>query len=219
MSHTIYLKDRWQDGFYEEFTREEEFYLADGKTVRASFMCKEDSGDFFVGDGFLRAERELEQVGSMVFILPDEGLSVEELLTSPQRLAESFLGGEEQEGDIIWRVPRFTCSSKQEWNRLLEELGVKKAFQREEADFSQMIESANLPMQVWISQVEQGAKLIVEEGGIEAAAYTYVGMEESADGAERERAEMILNRPFLYGIVKEGVYLFLRVCQNPTVEE
>ena len=122
-------------------------------------------------------------------------------------------------GDIIWRVPRFTCSSKQEWNRLLEELGVKKAFQREEADFSQMIESANLPMQVWISQVEQGAKLIVEEGGIEAAAYTYVGMEESADGAERERAEMILNRPFLYGIVKEGVYLFLGVCQNPTVEE
>ena len=102
---------------------------------------------------------------------------------------------------------------------MLEELGVKKAFQREEADFSQMIESANLPMQVWISQVEQGAKLIVEEGGIEAAAYTYVGMEESADGAERERAEMILNRPFLYGIVKEGVYLFLGVCQNPTVEE
>ncbi len=218
--NTVYVKDRWLDGFYEEFTREEEFYLADGETVPASFMCKGDWGTFFEGEGFLRAELELEQVGSMVFVLPDEDISVEELLASPERLAEAFLGGEEWEGERIWRVPKFVSSNKQDWRELLEACGVKKAFQREEADFSRMVDQTDQRMEVWISQIEQGTKLIVEEGGIEAAAYTYVAL--SGDGREpiiEKSAEMILNRPFLYGIVQEDVYLFIGVCQNPAVEE
>jgi serpin B len=56
----------------------------------------------------------------------------------------------------------------------------------------------------------------MDENGVEAAAYTVLGMIGSAAPPAKE-IQMNLNRPFLFTITsQEGAVLFMGVCGNPT---
>ncbi len=59
----------------------------------------------------------------------------------------------------------------------------------------------------------------IDEKGVEGAAYTMIVLEEAGIFMSEEKleADMILDRPFIYGIQdnKTGTWLFLGVCRNP----
>lgn len=162
---------------------------------------------------YRRASLWLRHMGEMVFVLPEEGVSVEELLDSPEQLREAFCGGESVQAEIIWQVPQFTCEMEQDLKEALQKLGVECAFEEEMENFSYLAD-----VDLFVSEVRQGTRLAIDEDGIEAAAYSYVAMGTTASAREPEKLEeieMILNRPFLYGIVYQGVYVFVGVCGNP----
>lgn len=206
--NTAYFVGAWTDGFRAENNAAGAFYTAAGE-VQAVYMRKGEQGAFAQGDGWKRASLELTN-GAMTFVLPDEGVSVQELLASPEALAEALHGGEEHYGQIDWQVPKFDFASEMELIPALKTLGVTDAFDGR-ADFSAMAEEA-----LYIDSATQKTRIKIDENGVSAAAYTQMGMMRMALPAEQ--TEMTLDRPFLYAVTaQDGTLLFVGVCGDPTV--
>ena len=147
----------------------------------------------------------------MVFILPDKGVSPRDLLSTPEKVKEVFEGGESIFGMISWKIPKFKFHT--ECGGLipsLNKLGVKSAFDRSGADFTGITD-----MPAYISNIRQETHIAIDEKGVEASAFTMIGMK--AGGAPpQDKADMILDRPFIFGIERNGVLLFIGICENPT---
>ena len=57
--------------------------------------------------------------------------------------------------------------------------------------------------------------MAIDENGVEASAFTEIGMAGSA--LPVDRAEMILDRPFIFTITdRNGVVMFMGVINDPT---
>ena len=96
----------------------------------------------------------------------------------------------------------------------MKQLGIEHIFDEQTADF----ERISLEKPLYLSNIMQETHIGIDEQGVEGAAYTMI----AAAGAtamltDETYAEMILDRPFLYGILdrESGAWLFLGVCSNP----
>lgn len=148
-----------------------------------------------------------------VFLLPEEGRRPEEFLDSPG-LLESVMDpdkGEWTQGEITWKIPRFSFRSSVDLRSLFQAMGIHQMF-GESAEFGGLSKDS-----LWVSDMVQETLISVDENGVEGAAYTV--METLAAAIEEEspvHVDMILNRPFLYGIrTDSGVWLFLGIYRNP----
>lgn len=208
--NTIYFKDEWVDIFNESNTKQDKFFLCNGETVSCDFInAAFSSHGFYKGDGYMRSSLRLKANGSMVFILPDEGVSVNDLLASPKKIQELFSAEESGFGEVTWSLPKFGYDSSYELIEVLKVLGVESAF-TENADFSGISDTP-----AFISKVKQETHIAIDEKGVEASAYTNIAMMTGSMMAT-DKAEMILNRPFIYGITAaNGALLFVGVCMNP----
>lgn len=206
--NTVWYHASWAECFPEALTDEGTFTLSDGTDVTASFMHSTESGRLIDGDGYIAAERRLS-TGKIRFVLPDEGVDVDSLLTE-DRLADIFGDHESTAATIVWSVPKFESSATYDLADTLRSLGVASIFDPEKADFSAISDSP-----LFVSRVQQGTHISVNEDGIEAAAYTMFGLE-AATAIEPELADFTLNRPFLYLITADdGSPLFIGVVRNP----
>ncbi len=207
--NTIYFYDEWTDRFNVEKTKEDQFHLANGDTVNCDFMNADFGSHGFVkGEGYTRSSLGLKGAGSMTFILPDQGVSIHELLATPERIQSMFTEGERQTGEVIWQIPKFTYGSSMDLVETMKALGVNRAFEAD-ADFSGMVEGT-----AFISGIQQNTHIAIDENGVEASAYTEI----TYCGAcpPEGRVEMILDRPFIFGIKSRyGDLLFIGVCMNP----
>lgn len=70
--------------------------------------------------------------------------------------------------------------------------------------------------EVRISAITQDSYISVNRDGVEASSFTDLALESAAAIEEKvDRADMILNRPFLFGIKDRGVWLLIGVCDHP----
>jgi serpin B len=207
--NTVYYYDQWIDRFDKNKTAEDVFYLLDGGEVKCDFMNQTfDFDSFSKGEGFTRAGLALKNAGQMVFILPDEGVSPYDFLTSPEKMKEIFEGGEKFSGEVVWKIPKFSFNSKIAATDALKSLGVSSAFSPE-ADFSGITEHM-----AYITDILQETHIAIDEDGVEASAFTQIDYAGSA--MPEGRTDMILDRPFIYGITaRDGILLFVGVCENP----
>lgn len=211
--NTVYFYDEWRNRFDAARTAADAFYAADGTAVNTDFMNQTDaSGSFYKGEGFVRSALSLKNGGEMIFILPDKGVSAQALLSTPQKMQNAFEGGEERNGEVVWKIPKFGFGAKLQPADALKSLGMTAAFEQS-ADFSGITDQT-----AFISNIRQETHIAVDEKGVEASAFTEVAMAGSAP-MPTEKAEMILDRPFLYGITApNGTLLFVGVCENPSVK-
>ena len=70
-----------------------------------------------------------------MFVLPDEGVELQDMLSSPDALQELFEGGTPSNGKVTWKIPKFEYDSNIDLAETLKKLGVTSAF-GEDADFS-----------------------------------------------------------------------------------
>ena len=207
--NTIYFKDEWMDRFERRQTKPDAFYVSAQQTVQCDYMNRTYAMHPYTrGEGFTRSALSLKNGGRMVFILPDQGVSVDTLLASPQKAASLFLGVDRGTGKVVFQIPKFSFGSKLNLKKTLHAMGVRCAFESDQADFSGMTQD-----QAFFSQILQETHIAIDEKGVEAAAFTKLDYAGTAAPNEKE-AYMILNRPFLYGIVSDGV-LFAGVCNQP----
>lgn len=208
--NTVYFRDQWVDRFDKSKTEPGPFYLEGGGQSTASYMHRTYIVHSYTkGEGFTSSVLALKNGGGVIFVLPDEGTSISSLLSSPDRVTAYFKPSETS-AKVIFQVPKFSYSSSLPLNDTLQALGMKKAFQSN-ADFSNITKE-----QAYISSVRQEARIALDEDGVEAGAYTKLDYAGSAQPKD-QIIEMILDRPFLYGIIsRSGVLLFVGVCQDPS---
>ncbi len=210
--NTVYFYDEWINRFDKERTEEDAFFCADGTEVSCDFMnMKMGSHGFRKGENYTESSLSLKN-GTMTFYLPDEGVDVQELIENAKVL-DSILNGnlEYASGEVTWKVPKFSYGSSLSMNDMLQALGMEQAF-AESADFTGIADTGSL----FISTVKQDARLGIDEDGVEGAAFTeilYCGA-----AMPTGKAEMILDRPFLYTVKNNGVLIFVGICKNPAEE-
>lgn len=208
--NTIYYKAPWQAEFFGGATAEDIFTAADGTEQKTDFMHISIEGSTVArGEGYRRASLYLKDGGEMTFYLPDEGVTVEELLQRENLLGE-LLPVDEWVVQVNWSVPKFDLHDSLELNDVLQALGVTDAFDVSKADFAPLTEQP-----AYVESVNQAARVKIDEEGIEAAAYTEVDTN-AADAPPQEmpEEEMNLNRPFLFVIWKDGAPLFVGAVQT-----
>lgn len=207
--NTVYFYDEWVTRFNKEKTKEDLFTCENGEEVTCPFMNMEmSSHGFWRGEDYTASSLSLKN-GSMTFYLPHEGVNVHELAENAEKLNE-LLNGEHEwcSGEVIWKLPKFSYGSSLSMKEYLDALGVEAAF-CENADFSGISDAETL----FVSQILQDAHIGIDEDGVEGAAFTeilYCGASLPTD-----RAEMILDRPFLYVVENRGTVLFIGICENP----
>jgi serpin B len=208
--NTIYFKDQWTNKFEEKETKPDTFYLKNGQKVKCDFMNSSYvTHSFTRGEGYTSSALGLKNSGSMVFILPDKGVSIDELLKSPEKAARLFEEENMINGKVIFQIPKFSFGSSLNLKEALNSLGIKEAF-KSNADFSGITEGT-----AFISDIKQESHIAIDEKGVEAAAFTDLHYAGSAPPKE-EKAEMILNRPFIFAIKDNtGNILFVGVVNNP----
>lgn len=208
--NTIYYKAPWQAEFFGGATAEDIFTAADGTEQRADFMHIAIEGSpVRKGEGYRCASLYLKDGGQMTFYLPDEGVTVEELLQRENLLGE-LLPVDEWVVQVNWSVPKFDLHDSLKLNDALQALGVTDAFDVSKADFAPLTEQP-----AYVESVNQAARVKIDEEGVEAAAYTEVDTNAAAaPPQEMPEEEMNLNRPFLFVIWKDGAPLFVGAVQT-----
>jgi len=213
--NTLYFYGGWTTPFEEALTETDEFTLEDGTTVSCPFLNRTDvMGSYQRGDGYLLSCLLTNNNHcQMAFLLPDEGRRVGEWLENPELLQEAMDGDklEWNYGTVTWKVPKFSFGSSYKLEDTLRAMGAGRMF-GESAEFGGI---SDQPLKV--DSVIQETHIGVDEQGVEGAAYTMIAMSAGAALNEGQKADMILDRPFLFGIRDAGldVWLFLGVCRNP----
>ena len=207
--NTIYYKAGWMNCFLEENTSADTFTAADGTGQACDFMHRTVNGESYRrGEDYLAAQLAMNDGGCMTFVLPDEGVMPETLLKREGFLTE--ITERDDYAKIHWSVPRFDASSTVELEDALQALGITDAFDADRADLSPLTDDG-----AYVSNVTQAARVKVDEQGVEAAAYTEIGIARTALPPENlPVVEMNLNRPFLFVIRQGDVPLFIGTVQT-----
>jgi len=146
-----------------------------------------------------------------MFILPDKDVSVNELLSTPEKIAMILndSGKGSKNGKVIFQIPKFSFGNSLDLKDILKSMGVKSAF-KPDADFSGITEGM-----AYISNIKQETHIAIDEKGVEAAAFTQVDYCGAMPPNENV-AEMILDRPFIFAIKSyDDTILFIGVVNNP----
>jgi serpin B len=214
LANAIYFKGKWERPFDKKETKPHAFHPVSGADKQVPMMSQYGDFSYQKGDAF-QAVR-LPYAGGrleMVLFLPDTNSNPTKLLAG--------LDSETWRNKILPRfkdcagtvaLPRFKIEYEVGLNDSLQALGMKRAFDDVDADFSAMSSR-----QLFISEVKQKSYVDVNEEGTEAAAVTTVSMAESAMAMPVETFEMIVDRPFVFVIEDSETQsiLFMGVVYNP----
>ncbi len=214
LATTIYYKAAWADEFWEDNNTEETFHAPNGD-LTCDFMNQSMETNYYQGDQFGAVYRSLMNSGGMWLILPDEGVEVSGLLTDSQVMEMMEAGWDWEQGDycqVNLSLPKFDVSADLNLQDGLEALGVTDVFDADVADFSALSDVAGV-----LSTATHAARVIVDEEGVEAAAYTVFAAEGAALVEPLEEIDFVLDRPFLFVITSDSdTILFAGVVNQPT---
>ena len=211
--NALYLKNSWLSEFDPLSTHTMDFHHAGGPDSQVEYLRKFDTQlSYLQGKGAQGVVLPYDD-GRLAFvaILPDlypDSPDLGQWLNNLEGNSLSQLINNREDAIFLsFAMPKFSAEWKGNLEDTLPLLGLEDAFVPGAADFSSLGDS---PEGYYISQVIHATKIEVNEKGTEAAAATVV----AANGGgmpPQEGITLILDRPFLYGIVDldTGVPLFL----------
>lgn len=214
LASTIAFQAKWDEEFSESKTNTDIFHSAKGD-VECEFMHMGGSNQYYWGEHFAAIVRNFASGEEMWFFLPDEGVTPEELAADPEvteLLQESYSWENSKYLIVNQSIPKFDVTSQMELSDALRELGVTDVFDGAAADFSPMVEETS---GVAVSQVKHDARVMIDEEGCTAVAYTVIPMAGAA-APPKEEVDFVLDRPFLFAINGlGGTPLFAGVVNTP----
>lgn len=213
LATTIYFRAKWAGEFSEERTSPDTFHARSGD-VTCDFMHQGGTNTYYWSDRFSAVAKRLENSGAMWFLLPDEGVTPEELLADEATLDFLLSGGESAESKYLivnLSVPKFDIASDLDLTDSLKKMGIADVFDPAVSDFSPMTDDT----EAYLSQAKHAARVAIDEEGVTAAAYT-VMMAAGAAAPPEEEVDFTLNRPFVFAITGvDGLPLFVGVVHQP----
>lgn len=219
LSSTIYFRARWQHEFWERNTAPQVFHSPAGD-LTCDFLRKPGhNGTYFWGERFAAVSEPLDNYsGTMWFLLPDEGVTAEELLEDPQIMEFLLMDAkwEQWPGSkyliINLAIPKFDVSSDLDLISGLRALGITDVFDPSVSNFSPMTEEEG----VYLSQAKHAARVAIDEEGVTAAAYTVMPAPGATGMLPEEEVDFVLDRPFLFAITGvDNLPLFVGLVNRP----
>ena len=113
---------------------------------------------------------------------------------------------------MVWSIPQFATDQSYDLVETLQQLGVRKAFEEDAADFSPISQDP-----LWVGDVRQGTHFSLTDTGVEAAAYTVVDLDTKTAHPSEDLpvVEMTLDRPFLYIVYgRDSAPLFIGTVRS-----
>jgi len=213
--NAVYFTGNWADPFDPTATRERDFF-ARHSAVKRHMMHRYGSYDYLSADGFQAVSLPYgSERLSMYLFVPEAKDGLDSFLGQlTQENWDRWLGEfRRSDGDVI--LPRFRNGYQADLQDALAKLGMAAAFEREEADFSNMSCSTSA---AWISEVRHKTLVEVKEEGIEPRVLIG-GIEENrwpAPGST-DRFHFVADHPFFCAIVdsRTGTILFMGAITDP----
>lgn len=212
--NAVYFKSDWQEPFIASNTGESQFQSTKGP-VTAKFMNRTGKMDYISKDGVQGVMLPYDDGRFSFFaLLPKDGTEVREFISELDDEAISSYLQSITEAPIILSLPKFEVQYEDSLNDEMTHLGMGVAFDRFNADFSQM--NAQHLKNLFISEIRHKTFCRVDEMGTEASAVTSIAMTETGGWIE-PNTPISFDRPFVYGIVDTvtGAPLFLGLMENP----
>ena len=199
LANAVYFKGSWYSPFYERNTKNEIFTDANGQKKEIPFLedgwrlagysendaCKLVKISYHTG----ASERQV----SMVIVLPNEGVALNSI-----RLSEQIQNADWKNEHVSIKLPKFHIESSFDLTDSLKSLGIKKAFDKDKADFSPMFGAKF----AYLDTILQNTYIHVDENGTEAAAVT-VGGSGGRGPAPFKPIPFVADHPFYFAIVDE----------------
>lgn len=213
IANAVYFKGKWLDQFDKAATRPRDFRVAPGNVIRVHGM--ERTGPI----GFRRADRyqmiRLPYRGgrfAMYVVLPDSGVdagAIEQEFAA-HRMPVSLVQRDFREVHVV--LPRLHVEQSHDLRPALKSLGMRRAFDCDEADFQGISDVEPL----CIAKATQFVYLSVDEEGTEAAAITGLSMV-TLTALGPPPTQFIVDRPFLLLLRDEqtGADLFVSTIRHP----
>lgn len=218
LASTVSYSGKWNYKFSKDLTAPGIFHSPAGD-IQCDFLNDEWNTNYFWNDKFAAISMGLENNGQMRLILPDEGITPEDLINDDKAMGY-MMNTDEYTNDryvnhkfvtVNMSVPKFDVSSKTDLKDGLERLGITDAFDPYKSDFSPLTEQSE---GVSVSRVEQDTRVIIDEEGCRASSLT--AMIHVGAMAPEDYAYFILDRPFIFEIVSEnGFPLFIGIVNDP----
>ena len=212
---TLFFQAKWGDEFDSKNNTDGIFYGVNGDTNITYMNKKLCQMNYYWHDDYSAVALGLKNGSTMWFILPDEGKTTADVL-SDGTYGEMISLGDGEEGwqnkkymKVNLSVPKFDVSSTINLKEGLNKMGVIKVFDMESSDFTAI--TSDTP--VYVSAVNQSARVEIDEKGVKAATYIEIPGAGAAQPPE-EIIDFVLDRPFVFVISKGNLPLFTGVVNN-----
>jgi len=203
--NAIYFKGSWRTKFDPALTIDAPFHGVAGDQP-ARLMHREGSIYITQTPTFSAVDLPYGNTAySMTVVLPNVGQSVDGVLSSLDAGGWATSMAQLRQAELDLYLPRLKLSWERKMIPDLQALGMRAAFESDDADFSRM---SPLGDQLFISTVKQKTYVDVNEEGTEAAAVTNVGVSLTSASV---RSVFRVDRPFVF-VIRErlsGTIVFL----------
>ena len=212
---TILYRAKWNNEFLPQFNTSGIFHTP-AEDVPATFMNKTLSySPYYWGEDFGAASLSLDDGSRMWLILPDEGKTPADLLSSGHALSmilnDPYSYENQKAIQVNLSLPKFDIAADLRMEAALQSLGITDVFSPAQADLTSILPDGG----AWLDKVQHAARVTVDEEGVSAAAYTAMMMAGAAMPPEDE-IDFILDRPFLFVITsRHNLPLFTGIVNTP----
>ena len=191
-------------------------FHAPGGDREVTYMNRKNiQTNYHWGESFGAISLWLKNGCKMWLILPDADKTAEDVLREGEYLALLPPSGEEPENAKYMKVnltmPKFDIASSANLKEMLQSLGITDIFDLGKSDFTAI--TGETP--VYVTSVNQAARIIVDEQGVKAASYIEIPGAGAAMPPE-EIIDFVLDRPFLFVLADtSGIPLFTGIVNDP----
>ncbi len=195
--NALAFEAEWAEVYNEDQVHDNYFYSNDGGSHNVEFMYNDEYK--YLQDenstGFIKYYSGEKY--AFVAILPNEDVKIDDYIASMSGKKIANLLANVQEEKVKTSIPKFEYNYSAKLNETLIDMGIKDAFDENEADFSNLGELAN--KNIFIDTVIHKTYIQVAEQGTRAGAATAVIV--SGSSMPQKELKVYLNRPFVYMIV------------------
>ena len=223
LANALSFDDKWLNDFSPSNNTDEAFHNFSGDSVKTEMMHSVEES--YWDDGMAQGVyKRLCNGGYLAFILPNEDIDIYDYLNALDdnvftRFEEDsiFVANETEESVehhfTKLTIPKFKYDVTIDLKDSLNKMGINKIFESD-ANLSKMLSKDY--SELYVDSVIQKATVDLNEEGISAKAATMVG----GLGSAMEKNiiymyhDLVLDRPFIYAIVKDGIPSFIGVITN-----
>ena len=214
--NAVYFNGIWSNRFDEEGTKMKTFHPHSGSAKEVPMMSKEDETDYLSHSDFnaIRMPYGNGQY-NMVVMLPSAGNTSKDVISEfSAGNWKTWMSEFQTEDKVVVTMPRFKFSYELQMKKVLKEMGMQKAFNPSQSDFTGIADIDDLH----ISSVIHKSFIDVNETGTEAAAVTavVVGITSVQPGTE-DKIYFTVDKPFVFAITEKdtNAILFIGEVTNP----